>query len=315
MDNNQVFIPLANKTSNSHYPKHENYHLGHMAQNNETHAVVGLQVLDTNGSLSEMVLFVFCQKSFLTTYVCAVQTTRRRFASQTVCFLEDRRPEKCANVKNKQENNSTNSLQTLKTNSLLLADCRRLDVWSTSSAAEGCRCGPQTADGIPVINQLNGDYTNWKVIARFNSWTAEVVWDSRIDCSSSIIMSLSSMRMSVSVLTPALHSRLVLNKASIRSLPTETAFCFLFCAAVLPTTTEKQHEGLQFSSLELVFVYEISADYEVPEMAVVNEVILKHNFWSIFEDDEISFAESSWCLSSDFFIILIGSTYAPLISE
>lgn len=51
----------------------------------------------------------------------------------------------------------------------------------------------------------------------------------------------------------------------------------------------------------------------IPEMAVVNEVILKLNFWSIFEDDEVSFAESSSL--SDFFIILIGTTYVPLISE
>lgn len=48
-------------------------------------------------------------------------------------------------------------------------------------------------------------------------------------------------------------------------------------------------------------------------MAVVSEVILKLNFWSIFEDVCISFEESS--LLSDFFIILTGSTYVPLISE
>ncbi|XP_035836648.1 uncharacterized protein LOC118484774 isoform X2 [Helianthus annuus] len=34
-------------------------------------------------------VFVFSEKSLLTSYVCAVQTTRRRFALQTVCFLED----------------------------------------------------------------------------------------------------------------------------------------------------------------------------------------------------------------------------------
>ena len=32
MDNNQIFIPLANKTSNSDSPKYENYYLGHMTQ-------------------------------------------------------------------------------------------------------------------------------------------------------------------------------------------------------------------------------------------------------------------------------------------
>ncbi|MFS7930512.1 hypothetical protein Hanom_Chr04g00345191 [Helianthus anomalus] len=35
------------------------------------------------------VVFVFLEKSFLTTYACLVQTMCRRMGLQTVCFLED----------------------------------------------------------------------------------------------------------------------------------------------------------------------------------------------------------------------------------
>lgn len=84
------------------------------------------------------------------------------------------------------------------------------------------------------IHELKFGFTYWCATADFNSSTAVEVWASKIDCSSSIIISL-SRGSTLSPLVPTLHKRFARTNDSLLSLPTVIAFCRLRCPATFPT--------------------------------------------------------------------------------
>ena len=89
---------------------------------------------------------------------------------------------------------------------------------------------------LTYYSQQNLRLTYWYATADFNPSTAEEVWASKIDCTSSIIISLSrETSPSPSPLIPTLHNRFARTNDSLLSFPTVTAFCRLRFEAIFPT--------------------------------------------------------------------------------